>query len=225
MTHLRRITRLAALPSLMFALLAGCSRLSPVEPFLEPSLASAPEPAPAPAPAPVVADETVPPPPSRLYASAPGSTESPALLSQLVNLAWKIICEKDVQVGRLEIVKANRYELTFAKGSLSEDIICTLKEYDPDILDIELGPHGTKFLEPVTLSIDFRETAADPKSGIADGCEPVVWWWNDVLRRWEAVPGTTDWAARRHVVRLEHFSRYVVGGKAGWKHEPLTDTE
>jgi hypothetical protein len=215
MTHLRRIARLAAPLLLMISLLAGCARMSP----MEPSLDSAPK------SAPVVAADPVPPPPSRLYAPAPGSTESPALLGDILNLAWHIIGVKDVRVGRLEFVQANRYELTFAKGSLSEDITCTVKEYDPDILDIELGPHGTKFLEPVTLSIDFSKTAADPGSAIANGCEPVVWWWNDELRRWEEVPGTTDWDARRHVVRLAHFSRYVVGGKAGWKHDPFTETE
>lgn len=214
MDRLRQIARLAASLLVSFALLAGCAPVSP----LAPSIAPEPE------PAPVVVDESVPPPPSRFVASDAGTAGLSWILNPL-NLLWYTISTRDVRVGQLEVVKANRYQLTFQRGSLFSDITCTIKEYDRDVLDIELGPHGTKFAEPVTLSIDFSDTPADPKSAVADGCEPVVWWWNDVHRRWEEVPGSTDWTTRLHTVRLAHFSRYVVGGKAGWKGQPSREND
>lgn len=218
MSHDRRTIRLAAVLLLLASLAAGCARLSPVAPETGPAST--------PAPAEVATDDTVPPPPGVLSVPTGASADlTLPIVGPLLSVVWTKICEKFVPAGRVEVVKANRYELTFAKGSLRSDITCTVQEYDQNVLDIQLGPHGTKFLEPVTLSIDFSGTAADPHSAIADGCEPVLWWWNDGKRRWEEVPGRTDWAARRHIVRLEHFSRYVVGGKAGWKQEPLTETE
>ena len=211
--HRNRLLTRPAVPALLaLTLLAGCARLSPVEPEL------------ASRPATVVADESAPPPPSRLYAPTPGGSGSD-LVGGVVAQVWDTICIRLVLPGFFEEVRASRYELKFQKGSLLSSILCTIKEYDPDVIDVQFGPHGTEFKEPVTLSIDFSGTAADPKSEIADGCEPVLWWWNEARGRWEVVPGTTDWKNLRHVVRLEHFSRYVLGGKAGWKHQPLTETD
>ena len=198
-----RLLFLVAIAALLTGVLAGCSRRSPVEP--EAIL--------------MAGQEAVPPPPSRLTTGGNG------LISQILNLPWYILTQKLVLKGRREVVEGNRYELTFQPGSLNQSINCTIREYDKDVLDIELGPHGTQFKEPVTLSIDFRNTAADPDAAEFQNLEPVVWWWNEASERWEEVPGHTDWASRRHIVRLEHFSRYVVGGKAGWKHQPRTESE
>ncbi len=197
---------------LMLSVLAGCARVSPVAP------------SPSSEPAPVVLHDDTAPPPSRLFVPAPDSTGADWQGGQ-VTASWYRICEMIVRADRVEVVKGKRYELTFAKGSLHSDTTCTIQEYDPDVLDVQLGPHGIQFGEPVTLSIDFRDTAADPHSAIADGSEPVLWWWNEAQQRWEAIPGRTDWAARRHIVRLAHFSRYVLGGKAGWKQDPFTESE
>ena len=209
MLRIPRPTFALAVAMLLSGFVSACSRQSP----LEPQIASAPD------PATQAAEPEVPPPPSRLTATESG------LLGKVLSLPWYILTEKTVLKGRLEVVEASRYQLTFQSGSLSSDITCSIREYDKDVLDIELGPHGTQFKDPVTWSIDFRGTAADPGAVSHDGCEPVVWWWNDVSLRWEEVPGTTDWGTLRHVVRLKHFSRYVVGGKAGWKHQPRTESE
>lgn len=213
MNPFRHITRILAPALLLSGLLAGCARHAPLDPMQSAE------------PAPQVVDDAIPPPPSRLTATPTDSTDFLPILDPLLPKLWYLLCQKEVLAGRLETVKANRYELTFARGSLVQDITCTIREYDKDVLDIELGPHGTQFAEPVTLSIDFRDTAADPGSITADGSEPVVWWWNEARNRWEEVPGRTDWLERRHIVRLPHFSRYVVGGKAGWKHQPRTESE
>src|SRR5262249_25523903 len=112
------------------------------------------------------------------------------------------------------------YDLVFAKGSIASDTTVTIKEYDANVLDFQLGPHGIQFPVPVELSIDFSNTSCDPGSDVFDGREPVLYWLNDKTNRWEEVPGRTDWENRRLIVPLRHFSRYVVGGKAGWKQGP-----
>jgi len=189
-------------------IVAGCSR----------GLLTAPEtealPTPPAAPS---AQDTLAPPPNRL--ATPSGLIS-RTLSNLSALDWVQVCQVLVRRDEQKLVAASRYSLQFEKGSLASDAMITIKEYDPDVLDFQLGPHGTQFPVPVELSIDFKGTAADPGAAISDGCEPVLYWLNDRTNRWEEVPGRTDWANRRHIVRLEHFSRYVVGGKAGWKQRP-----
>jgi len=49
----------------------------------------------------------------------------------------------------------------------------------------------------------------------------VLYWLDDRTNHWEEVPGgRTDWARKKYIVPLQHFSRYVLGGKAGWKQGP-----
>jgi hypothetical protein len=185
----------------------------------------------------LTAPETEPTPaPSQVEAPAPPSDRlaGPSILSQditlppvlpLLNTTWNIVTTQLVRSGEEATVTGERYELRFSKGSLSDDEVITIKDYDHDILDVELGPHGTKFGEPVTLSIDIRGTAADPGSKYYDQREPVVYWLNDGTNRWEQIPSTVDWARGRVEARLEHFSRYCVGGKAGWKGQPNREQE
>jgi hypothetical protein len=113
----------------------------------------------------------------------------------------------------------------FGKKSVEDITLVSIKQYDADVVDVTFGPHGIKFGEPVMLSIDFTGTEADPKAEKWDGREPVLFWLNEDTMRWEEVPGRTDWEKCRHVVQLEHFSRYVLGGKAGWKGQPARETE
>ncbi len=207
MRHPHRIAIGVSLALLVSLAAAGCSR----------STLTAPEPE----TAPTAQAVTPPAPPSRLAGPSilSADIQLPPILP-LVTKTWYVLTARLVPKAEPTIVSGGRYELSFARGSLDKDALITIEEYDNDILDIELGPHGTVFGEPVVLSIDFAGTTADPGSAWADGREPVVYWLNEKTNLWEEVPGTTDWARRRHNVRLEHFSRYVVGGKAGWKQQP-----
>ena len=195
---------------------AGCSR----------SLLTAPEPEPSNTST-ATADTQAPAPPH-------GRLAGPSLLSlgidlppilPLLTATWNTVTAKLVRVGEVTTVTGARYELDFQRGSLEKDALITIKDYDHDILDVELGPHGTKFGEPVTFTIDFTGTAADPGSDYYDYRKPAVFWLNEVTNKWEEVPSTTDWENRRIQVRLQHFSRYVVGGKAGWRDQPNREQE
>jgi hypothetical protein len=208
-----RIPVLAALALVLGLAAAGCSR----------SLLTAPEPEPTPAPAEVTAPA---PPAGRLAGPSILGLEIklPPILP-LLSATWNLVATKLVRVGEEASVSGARYELEFQRGSLSKDALITIKDYDHDILDVELGPHGTKFEETVLLSIDFTGTAADPGSAYYDHSEPAVFWLNEATNKWEEVPSTTDWSRRRIQARLQHFSRYVVGGKAGWKGQPSREQE
>jgi hypothetical protein len=195
----KRLRQALALTGLL--LLAGCSR----------SLLTAP--APGRADAPVVESGRAPAP-------AP-----PSLLGGVLNtvekiLNWTTVVQKLVRKDQETVVTGHRWSLQFEKGSLASDAVITIEDYDADVLDVQFGPHGTQFLVPVTLSVDFSNTAADPGAALNDGSEPVLYWLNERTNLWEEVPGHTDWANKKHIVRLEHFSRYVLGSKAGWKHQP-----
>lgn len=215
MHHPRRIVVTTLRTLLLLLAVAGCSR----------RMLTAPDPEPAAS----TESSTVvaPPPPSGRLAGpsilATGTSLPPIL--PLLTSAWRTVTAELVKVGEVATVSGERYELQFARGSLSKDALVTIQDYDADILDVQLGPHGTKFGEPVVLSIDFAGTRSDPGAAWYDHSEPVVYWLNEVTNLWEEVPSTTDWQAKKVRVRLEHFSRYIVGGKAGWRGQPNREQE
>jgi hypothetical protein len=171
-------------------------------------------------------DAVAPPPPSRLSTPTDPADLSLSPDSLLPVLDWQLIKSVFVLPDVDAAVTCSHYSLRFAKGSLAKAETITIKEYDSNVLDVEFGPSGTKFDTPVMLSIDFAGTPADPRTAYADQSEPVLWWLNETTNRWEAVPGGfTDWAHMKYVVPLEHFSRYVLGGKAGWKQSPRTEND
>ena len=165
-----------------------------------------------------VPDLAAPPPPSRLSVPTTGLDTLPQVLD------WKDLAVVLVLKGVDQDVRGGRYTLHFSKGSLSSDELVSIRDHDSGVLDVQFGPHGTRFVTPVELVIDFAGTKADPLTDYADASEPVLYYLNETTNSWEEVPGTTDWVHLKHIVRLEHFSRYVLGGKAGWKQSPRTET-
>ena len=223
MRHPHRFALTLAVTLLGVLAVAGCSRRLLTAPAAETSSAPA-------------AESTSAPTSRTVTAQAPpdGRLAGPSILAlgvevppiyPLLQTAWRVVTSTLVRAGEITTVKGERYELHFARGSLAKDALITIQDYDHDVLDVELGPHGIQFGEPVLLSIDISGTAADPGSVWYDHREPVVYWLNEEADRWEVVPSRTDWSRKRVEVRLEHFSRYVVGGKAGWKGQPNREQE
>jgi hypothetical protein len=140
-------------------------------------------------------------------------------------LNWVVVVEQLVDPKEETRVTGSRYELCFPVDAVEKPELVIIKEHDLDVVDVMFGPHGVKFTERVQLSIDFSGTECDPRVAKWDGSDPVLWWLNEETMRWEEVPGRTDWRTLRHVVELEHFSRYVLGGKAGWKQQPSREPE
>jgi hypothetical protein len=187
-------------------LLAGCSR----------SVLTAPAPSANDASGAPSAAVQAPPPPSLLGGALP-------IIDKL--LSWTTIVQTLVRRDQVAVVSGHRWSLDFEKGSLSSDAVITIEDYDADVLDVQFGPHGTQFPVPVTLTVDFSNTTSDPGATHFDGREPVLYWLNDRTNAWQEVPGRVDWTHKKLIVQLPHFSRYVVGGKAGWKHDPSHQDE
>ena len=215
-THIGRTHIWFALATIALASIVGCSP----EPIVSPERQTI---------APVTRAE-VPAPSGTLAASADTSSASSGVGGQVpvpapspIPLDWRFISSTPVPAGTAWVVTAGRYTLSFARGSLSRAEIITIMQYDPDILDVQFGPHGTQFGTPVELRIDFTGTASDPGLVRTKEAEPVLWYLDETANRWVIVPGYTDWNTKQYVVYLEHFSRYALGGKAGWKHLPSTE--
>lgn len=201
---MRMLTHNRLRPALVLAgalLLAGCSR----------SLLTAPDAGPTSA-ATVERNVSQVPPPANLLGGVVNGVD------KILN--WTTVVTKLVLKDQVTVVTGHRWSLEFEKGSLLNDALITIQDYDPDILDVQFGPSGTKFPVPVTLTVDFSNTAADPGAVPYDGREPVLYWLNDQTNTWVEMPGRVDWASKKLIVQLPHFSRYVVGSKAGWKGSP-----
>ena len=196
----------SALALVTALLLAGCSK----------SLLTAPDPATTNDP--VVQNDArqAPQPPSLLGGSLP-------ILDQL--LSWVTVVTKLVRKDQEMVVTGHRWSLQFEKGSLSEDATVTIQDYDANVLDVQFGPHGTQFPVPVTLTVDLSNTDADPSAPRYNGCQPTLYWLNDETNKWEEIPGRLDAVNKKLIVKLPHFSRYVVGTKAGWKHQPQREDD
>ena len=214
---MRKPTRVlsCSLAIVLFALaLSGCSRGT----FSSPAAVGEP--------AAMQPNVQVPAPPSRLSVPSDSSANLTGVPAPpTTSLNWQLVTAVLVLPGVEQSVIGSRYALRFSKASLEHSELITIRTYNPNILDVQFGPHGTKFATPVELSIDFTGTAADPDSKLADASEPVLWYLDESQNQWVEVQGTTDWERKRFVVYLEHFSRYVLGGKAGWKHAPQHETE
>jgi hypothetical protein len=135
-------------------------------------------------------------------------------LEETVN--WLVAAAEEVLPGTLETVTGSRYSVTFDVGSLRDPATITIKERDPGIVDVELGPDGLEFDSPVVLEIDYSGTANDPSSPDYHGLPPRLFWFNPKTSTWKVVPGTDDPKTRTYRAPLRHFSRYAMGDGAGW---------
>lgn len=191
---------------LVAVLLGGCGTQSPVAPSF-PSQADT-----------TGADTTVTytranPPPFLTTSTAPGGLLDIDLLDLR---AWYELVSRWVDSGIEKLVRGGRYELRFHTASLREEgKQIVIREWSPDVLEFELGPHGTVFDEPVDLLIDFAGTNADSTSANYDGSPPELYWFNEGTGEWDIVPGKI--VGMKYQASLEHFSQYgLARGKSGW---------
>lgn len=134
---------------------------------------------------------------------------------------WYLVANQWVPAGSVTAVQGGRYKLKFYAGSLSQGAQIQVREYNPNVLDFQLDPHGIQFGTPVDLTIDYRGTNVDPLSPNWDGTLPLFLWFNPASSLWEIVPGLNNPLTRTYHVKLQHFSRYQLttekqGGTAEW---------
>jgi hypothetical protein len=211
--HIARTIVWTAFALLTLAALTGCSR-APLMATADSGLLTQSERDGAPAPAGVI--ETVTDSTRLAPAPRPGAGDV---------VSWTLVTAMPVRAGEDCTVTGGRYSLAFTKNSLERDEQITIQQYDANVLDVQFGPHGTRFKTPVELRIDFAGTHADPGRDQSPEREPVFWYLDETVNRWVVIPSVTDWENKWIIVRLEHFSRYAVGGKAGWKQQPRTESD
>lgn len=133
---------------------------------------------------------------------------------------WYLVANQWVVPNTETSVRGGRYQLDFHRGSLAQGAQVTISEYDPDVLEFQLGPHGTVFGTAVDLTINYAGTNVDPLSPNWDGSLPVLLWLNPGTLLWEIVPGINNPLTRTYRVRLAHFSTYRLStqrpGTAEW---------
>jgi len=129
---------------------------------------------------------------------------------------WYDLETEAVVPGLNSTISGGRWELVFRPGSVTETTPVSIRCWDDKVLDCELGPHGTQFGTPVELRVRYSGTKADPSNLAYDGTRPALFWFDDARGVWVEVAGVDDRANETYVVQLHHFSRYVLGGKAGW---------
>ena len=133
---------------------------------------------------------------------------------------WYQVASQWVAPNTETTVRGGRYRLDFHRGSLAQGAQVTISEYDPNILEFQLGPDGTVFGTPVDLTIDYAGSNVDPLSPAWDGSLPLFLWLNPKTLLWEIVPGINNPLTRTYRVKLAHFSQYRLStqkqGTAEW---------
>lgn len=196
-----------ALAALLCAGATGCSS-STSQPFQP-----APPPAHDAAPTPVLVLRVAEPPaPQGITIGSLGGTLQPLLPPDL----WEPLTTQVVDPLLDTVVSAGRCVLDVPAGALDAPATFTVSQHDSTLLDFELGPHGATFSQPVTLCVSYAGTNADPSSPNYDGSAPKLFWYDEAEGEWREVSGVNDAANRKYTVKLDHFSRYAVEGKAGW---------
>jgi hypothetical protein len=139
----------------------------------------------------------------------------PSAGSLVTNPQWYTVASKSIQPLLGGIVSGSRYKVTVPPLALQQSTTISVREYSPNVLDFELLPHGTQFLVPVTVDVDYAGTSLDPASPNYQGGLPVLLWFNPGTGIWELVPGVNDPLTKKYTVLLTHFSRYALGKQQG----------
>ena len=114
-------------------------------------------------------------------------------------------------------VKSGRWSLAFHPGSLQGVKPISIAQASDGTMRVQFGPDGTKFGQAVDLSIDYSGTALDPSSRSYDpSLAPVFLYFDPAQNGWVEMPSVNDVAHRTLHAKLQHFSTYGVGTRAGW---------
>ena len=133
--------------------------------------------------------------------------------------SWYTVASKTVTPLLGGTLAGSRYQVTVLPLALIQTTTISIREYSPSVMDFELLPHGTQFLLPVTVDVDYSGTSLDPASPDYVGGLPVLLWLNTATGRWELVVGVNNPLTKKYTVLLTHFSRYALGknqGTAEW---------
>ncbi len=93
--------------------------------------------------------------------------------------------------------------LDFPAGALEADTEISISMSDPNVLVVDLEPHGIQFKKPVAMTFDLNGTDAEDLAD--DAC---LLWFNNEMGWWEKLE--TDSPQDSYCqTYLEHFSKYM----------------
>lgn len=105
-------------------------------------------------------------------------------------------------------VAVDRHSLTVPEGGVGASTTFTITEVASPAIRVELGPSGTRFGTPATLTLSFARCGGVPRGFRdlqilqVDGNDSVI----------AVLPSTVDPRARTVSAPLQHLSGYLVGG-------------
>jgi hypothetical protein len=126
---------------------------------------------------------------------------------------WHVVASEKFNPGVDSVcppLTGSRYTLTFSQNALSSATTITISERDSKVVDVQLGPDGTKFGAPVTLTVNYTGTPNDPDSPYFTGFAPKVRRFDPSTSGWTDVPGTDNPATKTYTAQLTGFSRYAM---------------
>jgi hypothetical protein len=212
LSNSRHQVRLAA-AALLVLFVAGCGRVAPTSPAA--GLESAPAPSRAATPSalqlPVVGPLVNRIVRSPLFVSVTSRVALPGLPDFVTATVSPLL------PGTSATVHSGAWTLDVHPGSLTAAKDISIAAASDGSLRVRFGPDGTVFGDAVDLTIDYSGTALDPSSkNYVPGLVPQFLYFDPSLNAWVEMPCTVDAANRQVHAKLQHFSQYGLGGRAGW---------
>lgn len=142
------------------------------------------------------------------FVLARGDTPEGEPLEPVRYLVGPGYCTQWISATEGGVMRYGAYVLRFPAGALVEDTYITIADAKNGYAMCDLSPHGIQFAVPVTLEFDLSKIDADGYTDLT------IEWYDEGHDSW--VDLGAAWEQDRVYVGLEHFSRYVLSGRAGW---------
>lgn len=110
-------------------------------------------------------------------------------------------------------LEAGDARLDIPKGALAADTPITLSMSSSSAAEYQIEPTGLKFLVPATLTLDYKDTSADPSSSnyeSTDGPVTSIAWFDPSASVWTNIGGTDDKDHKWVCLSLSHLSYYAL---------------
>ena len=114
-------------------------------------------------------------------------------------------------------VSSGRWSLDFHSGSLQDLEPISVSQASDGTMRVAFGPDGTHFGQDVDLTINYAGTSVDPASpSYVAGSVPLFFYFDPSGGTWVEMPSVNDVVHKTLHAKLQHFSTYGVGTRAGW---------
>jgi hypothetical protein len=142
------------------------------------------------------------------FTLARGDTPDGGILEPVRYLTGRGYLTQFVTAAEGGVVQYGIYRLTFPAQALAADTYITIEDPGNGYAMCELSPHGIQFAAPVLFEIDLTRVDIDRYADLG------IYWYDESSDIWVDQGATRD--DDRVWIGLNHFSQYVLAGRAGW---------